>query len=176
MTDAIAMGRAIREARLRKGMSLGQLASAVGRSSASVRRWERGEVPPAIGLIDDLAEVLDLDPDELRRMRPQPQDEGEGEGVDDETPPRVTTAEQPLVPVADPPAISQEAPTRAPRGFLGDLGLALRELTSGWSGWIRGLLTAAILIVMLFVLIWALGELVGALHEIWDSFDTGSSV
>ena len=49
------MGRTIREARLARGRSLSQLAAAVGRSSSSVRRWERDEVPPAIGIIDELA-------------------------------------------------------------------------------------------------------------------------
>ena len=47
--------------------------------------------------------------------------------------------------------------------------------TSSWSGWIRGLLTLVVLIVMGLVLIWALGELASALSEIWDSFDTDTS-
>ena len=72
MSDTVALGRLIRESRLKQGMSLGQLAAAVGRSSSSVRRWERGEVPPAAGIIDDLASALDIDADELRRLRPQP--------------------------------------------------------------------------------------------------------
>ena len=167
------MGRAIREARLRKGMSLGQLAAAVGRSSSSVRRWERGEVPPAIGVVDELASVLDLDPDELRDLRPQAPPEPEG--GDDVVAP---TAKDDLdaiaaIPLVHPPV--DDAPSRSERGFFGDVVAAFGDLTKNWSGWIRGLLTVLVLLVMLVILVWALGQLGDALREIWDSFDAGSS-
>jgi transcriptional regulator with XRE-family HTH domain len=177
MVDATAMGRMIREARLRKGMSLGQLAAAVGRSSSSVRRWERGEVPPAIGLVDQLAEVLDLDPAELRDARP----EATGPSADADPAPetdevRNVTAEQTPVPAVEPEEETDPAPVaRAERGFLGDVVVAIRDLTSDWSGWIRGVATAVVLIVMLIILIWALGQLVDGLRQIWDSFDAGTT-
>jgi len=177
MVDATAMGRAIREALLCKGMSLGQLAAAVGRSSSSVRRWERGEVPPAIGLIDQLADVLEVDPDTLRQLRPE-----DPHGPDaDETVGDIpdTARRQDSVPSVDVVPIEAEPSKesgRADRGFIGDVGAAIRDLTSDWSGWIRGVLTAVVLIVMLIVLVWAVGQLADALRDIWDSFDAGSSL
>jgi len=45
----------------------------------------------------------------------------------------------------------------------------------GWVGWLRGLLTAAALILMIFVLVWAVGELFDALRAVMASFDVGSS-
>ena len=174
MNDALAIGRAIREARLEKGMSLGQLAAAVGRSSSSVRRWERGEVPPAIGIIDDLATVLDLDPDELRSLRPEPDPVTELDEPDTPSPatpidviPRIESTGPVFEPAPQPDAV----PARRPPGFLGDVVEVVRGATAGWTGWIRGLLTFAVLLVMAVVLVWALGELFGALGEIWDSFD-----
>jgi len=175
MADTAAMGRAIREARLQKGMSLGQLAAAVGRSSSSVRRWERGEVPPAIGVVDQLADVLDLDPDALKALRPAAEDQvGVVEVVSGSKVPAVkpTTLEQPA---AAPSAPEAAASPPASRGFLGDTLAALREMTSDWSGWIRGILTFVVLVVMVIVLVWALGQLFDALREIWDGFDAGTS-
>jgi transcriptional regulator with XRE-family HTH domain len=177
MADTAAMGRAIREARLQKGMSLGQLAAAVGRSSSSVRRWERGEVPPAIGVVDQLADVLDLDPDDLKAMRPVAEDEVRVvEAVSEAPAPAVkpTTLEQPKVTAPASEAVS--APEPATRGFLGDTAAALRDMTADWSGWIRGMLTAVAVILMLIVLVWALGQLFDALRAIWDGFDTGTSL
>ena len=59
MSDPRTFGQAVREARLAKGMSMGQLATSVERSTASVRRWERDEGVPAKSIIDDLVAVLD---------------------------------------------------------------------------------------------------------------------
>lgn len=169
MTDTIALGRLIRESRLKKGLSLGQLAAAVGRSSSSVRRWERGEVAPAIAVVDDLAEALDLEPEVLRAARPSP--------VSDSSV-RPTTIEQPIVPEEpQAPPEQQPAPQEpvAGRGMFGDVVEAVRNAGASWSGWLRGALTAGMLIVMLIVLIWAVGELFTALGDVWDSFDTGGS-
>lgn len=175
MNDALAIGRAIREARLEKGMSLGQLAASVGRSSSSVRRWERGEVPPAIGIIDDLAKVLDLDPDELRSLRPDPDQVTVSDELDTPSPatpidviPRIESTSPAFGSEPQPDA---RAPGRRPPGFIGDVVEVVRGLTAGWTGWIRGLLTFAVLLVMAIILVWALGELFGALGEIWNSFD-----
>ena len=61
MTDRRTFGQAIREARLSKGMSMGQLATAVERSTASVRRWERDQGVPTETVVQDLIVVLNLD-------------------------------------------------------------------------------------------------------------------
>lgn len=177
------MGRTIREARLAKGMSLGQLAAAVGRSSASVRRWERGEVAPAIGIIDDLARVLDIDADELRSQRPsagEPEEpsvrdsHGDTDMVGGTGP---STFEHDVVAPAQSRARTDETgavPARS-GGIVSDAVEAVRHATSGWGGWIRGLLTAAVLIAMALILVWAVGQLASAVGEIWDSFDTGAT-
>lgn len=177
------MGRTIREARLAKGMSLGQLAAAVGRSSASVRRWERGEVAPAIGIIDDLARVLDIDADELRSQRPSaskpvvapPGSPDHDTDMSGETGP--STFEHDAVAPAPIRSRTGEAtvvPERS-NGIIADAIDAVRHATSGWGGWIRGLLTAAVLIAMALILVWALGQLASAMGDIWDSFDTGAT-
>lgn len=160
----------IREARLNKSMSLGQLASAVGRSSSSVRRWERGEVAPAVSVLPKLAAILEIDPDDFRTA-PMP-----SAGHDDDA--RVSTIEQP---VAD-TGTAKPVPSGAPQpdadtasGLIADAWSALASGGRGWVGWIRGLLTAGVLIVMLLVLLWAVGELFDALDAVRDSFDVGTS-
>jgi len=132
------LGATIREARLKKGMSLGQLASAVGRSSSSVRRWERGEVAPAATVLSKLQAILEIEPAVLNAPMP--------------------------VSVESPDAGSEE--------------VEVPDLTSGdrsWIGWMRGLLTTAVLVLMVFVLLWAMSELFDALRTILDSFGVGSS-
>ena len=177
------MGRTIREQRLARGMSLSQLAAAVGRSSSSVRRWERDEVPPAIGIIDQLAEALGLDPEELRSLRPGPigsdqADADSGFGPTESSGGTPEPLDLDRVPIIAPPESVDESsapPSSGPRppGFVSDVIEVLRGATESWSGWIRGGLTAAVLIVMAIVLVWALSELASALGEIWDSFETG---
>lgn len=183
MTDTLAMGRTIREARLAKGMSLGQLAAAVGRSSASVRRWERGEVAPAIGIIDELAQVLDLDADELRSHRPSSTEPAKGgdaaassfSEVDRGTHDGPSTVEQDPVPASTPAADPPTTTAATSRGVVGDALAAMRAASSSWSGWIRAALTVVVLLMMVLILIWAVGQLAAGLSEIWDSFDTGST-
>lgn len=190
MEDAGDLGRLIRESRLKKGMSLGQLASAVGRTSSSVRRWERGEVPPAKAIIPDLAQALDLEPAELDALRPSPSlpEPLEHDSILlDEQGVKPSTIEQPVItqsgtesaPVtaavtgASEPA--QHPPPPAQEGPFGEIAAVYRSVTEDWSGWIRGALTALVLLIMLIVLLWAAGELVSALGEVWDSFDAEST-
>ena len=47
-------GQMVREARLERHLSMGQLAAAVDRSTASVRRWERDEGLPSEEAIETL--------------------------------------------------------------------------------------------------------------------------
>jgi len=194
------LGVLIREARLAKGMSLGQLASAVGRSSSSVRRWERGEVAPAASVLPKLAAILEIDGggvgddgDSAKGESQGEPSEGEpSEGEPSEGEPsegeraeptgsdgRVATVEQPEVVGADPPDVEHEAPSqplaKTGGGIFTDVWRVLTRGGRGWEAWIRGLLTAAVLVVMLFVMIWALGELFDALAAVLDSFDVGSN-
>lgn len=182
MTTYAELGALIREARLEKGMSLGQLASAVGRSSSSVRRWERGEVAPAASVLPKLSAILDIDPQGLHHdevtpaTEPEPEDDtpaGDSEGVS------VSTVEQPVIESDDAPAplaepVSPPAPT-GDGGIFAEAWNVIVRSGHGWKGWIRGVVTLAVLIVMLLVLVWAVGELINALGQVLDSFDVGSN-
>jgi len=178
MDGAQELGMLIRESRLKQGMSLGQLAAAVGRSSSSVRRWGRGEVAPAIGIVPGLARVLELDESSLSELRPSPI-EAPGEETDQhELEGQLTTIEDAVLkaPIVDAgsvsraPVVSAEAPSR---GFVADMKEAVFGQKDSWIGWARGAFTVVALIAMLVVLIWAIGELADAVGDIWNSFETG---
>jgi len=178
MDGAQELGILIRESRLKQGMSLGQLASAVGRSSSSVRRWERGEVAPAIGIVPELARVLDLDESSLSELRPSQIEPQDGESEQLELGGRHTTIEDAAlkVPLVDSGSVSQSpdlASDGASRGILADLRRAVFGQKDSWIGWARGILTTVGLIAMLVILIWALGELATAVGDVWNSFETG---
>ncbi len=175
MTNHEELGRTIRSARLEKSMSLGQLASAVGRSSSSVRRWERGEVVPAASVLPKLAAILEIDQKSLEEQASS--DSGaptSTTGSDG----RISTVEQPAIGVsgAGEPASQEVVVTSASRsGILSGSWSSLTNGDRGWMSWVRGLLIVAVLIAMLFVLVWALGELFDALGAVRDSFDVGSN-
>jgi len=65
MPSSMTPGQIIREARLAHGLSLGQLASAVGRTASSVRRWEKDDAMPTAAVLDQLADLLEIDRREL---------------------------------------------------------------------------------------------------------------
>lgn len=167
MSDTDTLGRFIRQSRLDRGMSLGQLANRVGRSSSSVRRWERDEVAPALAVVPVLAEALGIDPSELEERRP-----GAGESADDVVEEQLThtTMEQPVVPAAAPEAPTQTSSSRL--GFFGDMWASVAADKASWIGWARGIATTVILLVMVIILLWAIGQLLDGLREIWDSLDT----
>ena len=139
-------------------------------------------MPPAIGIIDDLADALQIDPEELRALRPgatpgagstpPPVDGGVHSGVGSGRAPD-DRLDLDRVPVVAPPP-EPLAETRRPAGFFTDVVEVLRSATESWSGWIRGAMTALVLLIMAVVLIWVLGQLASAMAEIWDSFDAGS--
>lgn len=181
------LGELIRESRLKIGMSLGQLASAVGRSSSSVRRWERGEVAPAVTVLPKLAEVLGIDASELESARtgrtvdaetPENGDSAAQENEEESSDVRVVTIEQPAALTSEETEPEpQAAMVQADRSDGGMFADAWRVLTVGrqsWIGWVRGVLTAGTLLVMLLVLVWAAGELFDAFGTILDSFEVGS--
>ncbi len=171
------LGRLIRESRLKKGMSLGQLASAVGRSSSSVRRWERGEVAPAIGILPDLARVLDLAESDLHQLRPTsgtdsvPDPDPGGTQPDDVAP--ASNGASNFATSSFPEALAVGESSR-PSGLLGDLWKAVFGSRELWIGWARGVMTAVALIAMAVALVWALRELLTALGDVIDSFGTGA--
>lgn len=179
MADHQELGMTIRKARLDKSMSLGQLASAVGRSSSSVRRWERGEVAPAASVLPKLAAVLEIDPELLKRSSsPTPPDTADEKGglAGDEV--RVSTVEQPLTGVgtsgSSADKIEPQPPSSSRDRVTDGRWASLTHGDRGWMGWVRGVLTVTVLIVMLFVMLWAVGELFSALGAVLDSFNVGS--
>ena len=65
VTDPRTLGELIRERRLARGLSLGQLATAVGRTAATVRSWERGQHFPAADVIERLAHSLEIEASDI---------------------------------------------------------------------------------------------------------------
>lgn len=175
MDDSASLGRFIRESRLKKGMSLGQLAASIGRSSSSVRRWERDEVAPAITVMPALADALGVDLGDLEAKRPSPTD------IDDSGPhtaggdARPPTLEQPVVAPAGESATDSSLQDAASVGLFGDMWNTLFANKDSWIGWVRGIATTVALIVMVIILWWAVGELWDGLLEIWDSFGAGEA-
>ena len=183
----------IRTSRLEKDLSLGQLASAIGRSPSSVRRWERGETAPSADVISDLAAVLDLDEEELGASAASAhshQVAAESTSVPDvemrENPqiaavaPRVkTTIEDEDVVVEVPPYFETPAPVAPPpvQGEPSRYGRASSAVWSRrdlWIGWLRGILTILALVFLAMGLMWAVGELLVALKDVLGSFSTGA--
>jgi transcriptional regulator with XRE-family HTH domain len=82
-------GQMVREARLERHLSMGQLAAAVDRSTASVRRWERDEGLPSEDAIETLILRLGLDRAEVGNALAEHRGEdpeaaliGEGDPID----------------------------------------------------------------------------------------------
>lgn len=65
MLDMNAIGAFIRERRVEGGRTQAELAERLGVSAQSVSNWERGETTPDIGLLPDLACILDCSIDTL---------------------------------------------------------------------------------------------------------------
>lgn len=63
--DMNAIGAFIKEHRVEKGFTQAELAERLGVSAQSVSNWERGETTPDIGLLPDLACILDCSIDTL---------------------------------------------------------------------------------------------------------------
>jgi transcriptional regulator with XRE-family HTH domain len=61
MSDPNTLGGLVRRRRLESGYSLGQLASKVGKTASEVRAWERDDELPEHGILQRLAETLELD-------------------------------------------------------------------------------------------------------------------
>jgi transcriptional regulator with XRE-family HTH domain len=65
MEDTQTLGDLIRESRLARGFSLGQLATKLGQTAAAVRSWERSAALPGSDMLEALAEALSLDRSDL---------------------------------------------------------------------------------------------------------------
>jgi transcriptional regulator with XRE-family HTH domain len=83
MSDPKTLGSVVRRRRLESGYSLGQLASKVGKTAAEVRAWERDAELPEHGILERLAETLELDVADIRAKVAAAQEEAaEAAGTD----------------------------------------------------------------------------------------------
>lgn len=186
-------GQIVREARLGRHLSMGQLAAAVDRSTASVRRWERDDGLPTQDVIDTLVARLGLDPDEvdeaLGEVRGEsvetddPRSVEEGDPIDvvpladmsdvvgePEQPlvsaaPVMTSAAAPPPPTAWPTASVPVAVVEQDQNIL----QIIRDPDRPWLGYIRAALTLIVLGGLVWVLTWAVPEFLDAFGEMWDS-------
>jgi transcriptional regulator with XRE-family HTH domain len=164
MSDRRTFGQIVREARLAKGMSMGQLAAAVERSTASVRRWERDQGVPAGAVVQELIVVLNLDEVEATALAAAP-------------PPVVSTAPQPGEPsdatLATSASMTNTAPTTVqPSSGTGGWFSSLRDPEKPWLGYLRATLTVVVLLGLAWVLIWALRGFLDAFGDVWESLWT----
>jgi transcriptional regulator with XRE-family HTH domain len=189
-------GQIVREARLERHLSMGQLAAAVDRSTASVRRWERDDGLPTPEVIDTLVVRLGLDPDEVndaiaatRGEDPQleplttaPVEVGDPidvvpvvDGVDstgaDWEQPNIVAPPPPVVPAAAPAPTVWPTASAAVAVVDQDQNIlqVLRDPDRPWLGYIRAALTLVVLGGLLWVLLWAVPEFFDAFSEMWDS-------
>lgn len=86
MSDANSLGGLVRRRRLESGYSLGQLASKVGKTAAEVRSWERDDELPEYGILERLAETLELHLDDIRARLDAAQEAGTTEPETDAAP------------------------------------------------------------------------------------------
>lgn len=83
MSDPNTLGSVVRRRRLESGYSLGQLASKVGKTAAEVRAWERDAELPEHGILERLAETLELDVADIRAKVAEAQEAAAREAADD---------------------------------------------------------------------------------------------
>lgn len=162
MSDPRTFGQAVREARLAKGMSMGQLATSVERSTASVRRWERDEGVPSKGIVDELAVVLDLSNDDVALIARAPTNQ-EAPSPASPAPGASQATQAAGSRVTGGVAATEPAPTGINSWFA-----ELYNPANPWLGYLRAALTVVVLIILAWVLAWALAGLFGAVGEIWD--------
>ena len=105
MSDPNTLGSIVRRRRLESGYSLGQLASKVGKTAAEVRAWERDAELPEHGILDRLAETLELDVADIRARVAAAQEAATQEAAEDE----VVEQETPEAKVDEEPKDEEDA-------------------------------------------------------------------
>ena len=147
-----------------------------------------------MGIIDELAEVLDLSDDDLALIWSEPDHLATPAPLTPApltpapvTPPPVTPPPLTPPPLTPPPVTplpqsgesqaTQAAGSRVvagvavaepePAGIKGWLA-ELYDPANPWLGYLRATLTVIVLIILAWILVWALAELFGAVGEIWD--------
>ena len=191
MADAQVLGKLIQSARLDKGLSREQLASAIGRSASTVERWERAESAPSVDVVGDLAAALDLNEAELGALASARPDDNltETEAVFDGgtvKEPQVPTTSTVRTTIEDEDVVAEVAdyfdtaapavppPTQRQPSRFGRASSVVWGRRDSWIGWVRGFLTALALLFLFMGLGWALGELWTALQDVLGGFSTGA--
>jgi transcriptional regulator with XRE-family HTH domain len=113
MSDPNTLGSLVRRRRLESGFSLGQLASKVGKTAAEVRAWERDNELPEHGILERLAETLELDLDEIKAQL-EAEKQAAAATEESETPKDKEPAESADTDVQAPVAIPAELPEEDP--------------------------------------------------------------
>jgi transcriptional regulator with XRE-family HTH domain len=166
MSDGKTFGQAVREARVAKGMSMGQLAAAVERSTASVRRWEKGEGMPSDTIVRRVLSVLDIDDGDYTVVDAQVVDAAVGR----DTPGRVSESMRATSVASGRAAALEEPEVDESPGPL----KRFLDPEKPWLGYLRALLTIVTLGLLAWLLLWAAAGLVDAVGEIWQSLWSGS--
>jgi len=186
-------GQIVREARLERHLSMGQLAAAVDRSTASVRRWERDDGLPTPEVVEALVMRLGLDRDDVdgaisdARVDEPPEAEPDSraasevieEGDPIDVVPQADDAgaewQQPVLPPVA-VAVSRQAPVwptaSVPVAVIEqkqNILQILRDPERPWLGYIRAALTLVVLAGLGWVLLWAVPEFLDAFSDMWDS-------
>ncbi|MEA3511928.1 MAG: helix-turn-helix transcriptional regulator [Actinomycetota bacterium] len=161
MSDRRTFGQAVREARLDRGMSMGQLAAAVERSTASVRRWERDQGVPTETVVQELVVVLNLDQDELSALVAAPPPAAAAAPESDE-PSDATRATSAPVAKAVPAAVQSS-------GGISGWFSSLRDPEKPWLGYVRATLTVVVMLLLAWVLIWAVRGFIDSFGDVWES-------
>jgi hypothetical protein len=145
---------------------MGQLAAAVERSTASVRRWERDEGMPADAVVQQVLTLLDLEDQTFAVVqRPMPTSSATPE------PPVSVSESMRATSVASSSSPASSAPTDSAQP-----GRFERLFDPGrpWLGYTRAALTVVTLLLLGWLLIWAVGGLADAVGEIWETLSSGT--
>lgn len=188
MGDTRSFGQIIRRRRNALGLSQARLGELVGRSPSTIRKWERGETTPASRKdAVALAAVLGLDESEVLagagfevedsspretieeayaslRREDTPQAETEEPPVEsapiEPEPPPESTAPPRVVPRAAPPVVLERTGGGEP-SYLED------PLERAWYRR-RAVATAAVVIFLVIVFLWAWEAATAALADLWE--------
>ena len=146
---------------------MGQLATSVERSTASIRRWERDEGVPAQAVIDQLAIVLGLDQADLALIDAAP---APPPAPPPPSPQRPSVQESAQATQASTGRVTGVVPATEPEstGIKGWIA-ALYDPGNPWLGYLRAALTVVILLILAWLLVWALAGLFDAISEVWES-------
>jgi transcriptional regulator with XRE-family HTH domain len=160
-------GDLVEERRTAAGLSREELGELVGRSPTTIYDWEHGKSVPRQGAVfEALAVALAVSEEQLRAAATSEQ--GNVDRAIHPAPPSVTPEIEPAGGAA-----SLRRPLRYPAAFSGPpapLSSYRHDRRQMVTYWIRGVLTAAALIALFVVFVWAFGALAQNVGAVLDVF------